>query len=771
MEKKIGTIAFWVTISIGLAAFFVPAISAGGVVYTEASVNPEEINLGETTTVTLRAVANETTENRDVDVMLVTDRSWSMRQSGWALIKEEEPAHTFNDVSVPGDNWSAVNTFSVDLDVDKLAAEITWDSVPGYEGSEASEVVINLQRPDGTWIFAYPSEPDNASGIVDPPDSVGRSNEYYSGICTKPQSLLVDSPNDGTWKVAVYGWNLRPETSPPASIKVNISVYVDHADNPNDDLDKTDTSLSIEAAKNATKSFIANMKGSDRAGYVKFGSYGVLAQNLAFMDEAGKSSINMVIDDTGLEGGTKINTGIDKAKDELVNNSRDDVPMVIVLLTDGQNDYGASPVLQSAQAAKNADIMIFTIGLTAFVNEEMLKEVATKHDYYYYAPTGAQLQEIYTKISEEINEIAGARAYHVLPYTVEYVGNASIEPNIIGGNTLEWIIGDLAPETPWEVTFDCEVKPGNSGNQPVNVLPDSNVTYTCGSTPGNVPFPGVFVDVKTPPVADFSWTPTEPHTGETVTFDASSSHDPDGGSIVSYEWSFGATGKIVTQVFGSEGNHTVTLTITDDEGKSAEVSKVVEVVSSPSENVNQPPVAVAKADNTTVQEYMPVMFDGSDSYDPDGYIINHCWDFGDGNESTHPGPVHMFEESGTYTVSLIVEDNDGKWSEPVTLTITVTPPSTEPVNFSVLEGGAETDSAHIGEPVTIWVNTAGNSSVTYQVFAGDYEIGTEKRRGPQYFTYIPMTSGEYKIKVRAKVENYDLEWIIDVVNVWIKHVK
>jgi hypothetical protein len=31
----------------------------------------------------------------------------------------------------------------------------------------------------------------------------------------------------------------------------------------------------------------------------------------------------------------------------------------------------------------------------------------------------------------------------------------------------------------------------------------------------------------------------------------------------------------------------------------------------------------AKADNTTVQEYTPVMFDGFDSYDPDGTIKSY----------------------------------------------------------------------------------------------------------------------------------------------------
>jgi hypothetical protein len=136
--------------------------------------------------------------------------------------------------------------------------------------------------------------------------------------------------------------------------------------------------------------------------------------------------------------------------------------------------------------------------------------------------------------------------------------------------------------------------------------------------------------------------------------------------------------------------------------------------------------------------------------------------------------VHAYDKSGSYTLSLIVDDNLGKWSEPATLTIAVNTPPTEPVNFSVL-GDGTTNSVHIGEPVTIWINTTGNSSVTYHVLAGDYEIGTGKAPGEgifkaESFTGIPMSCGEPKIKVGAVVKDKSLEWTIDVVNVWIEEV-
>ena len=68
---------------------------------------------------------------------------------------------------------------------------------------------------------------------------------------------------------------------------------------------------------------------------------------------------------------------------------------------------------------------------------------------------------------------------------------------------------------------------------------------------------------------------------ETIHFDASESYDLDG-SIVSYSWDFGdgntATGVIVDHAYSEDGNYTVTLTVTDDDGASAPsfATKIVE---------------------------------------------------------------------------------------------------------------------------------------------------------------------------------------------------
>ncbi|MBC7247153.1 MAG: hypothetical protein H5T73_05170 [Actinobacteria bacterium] len=78
-----------------------------------------------------------------------------------------------------------------------------------------------------------------------------------------------------------------------------------------------------------------------------------------------------------------------------------------------------------------------------------------------------------------------------------------------------------------------------------------------------------------PPVASFTLSSTEGESPLSVLLDASASYDPDG-RIVSYEWSCGRTGKVIHHVFESSiipARIAVTLTVTDDSGRTASVTR------------------------------------------------------------------------------------------------------------------------------------------------------------------------------------------------------
>jgi len=54
-----------------------------------------------------------------------------------------------------------------------------------------------------------------------------------------------------------------------------------------------------------------------------------------------------------------------------------------------------------------------------------------------------------------------------------------------------------------------------------------------------------------------------------------------------------------------------------------------------------------------------ITFDGSGSYSPDGFIVLWDWDFGDGNTGIGTKPNHIYEQIGTYAITLTVVDNNG----------------------------------------------------------------------------------------------------------------
>ncbi|MBN1787426.1 MAG: right-handed parallel beta-helix repeat-containing protein [Sedimentisphaerales bacterium] len=110
---------------------------------------------------------------------------------------------------------------------------------------------------------------------------------------------------------------------------------------------------------------------------------------------------------------------------------------------------------------------------------------------------------------------------------------------------------------------------------------------------------------------------------------------------------------------------------------------------------NQNPVAVLYAEPPVVKRGDIVVLDGSESYDPDGEIVEYKWVVGDGSDP-HIQPdngyftgktVHVYETEGVYTVTLTIKDNED-------------PPATDSVNCQVEV-----------YPYTLTVSTAGHGTV------------------------------------------------------------
>jgi PKD repeat protein len=165
---------------------------------------------------------------------------------------------------------------------------------------------------------------------------------------------------------------------------------------------------------------------------------------------------------------------------------------------------------------------------------------------------------------------------------------------------------------------------------------------------------------------DFTVSPIAPALGDKVAFDASASTVGTGRTIVGFSWDFGdggtATGKTTTHIFNKAGAAAVTLTVTDDLGRTSTVTHVV----------NMGSVVAAFTSNAASSPAHTMTFDASTSAAPSGRtIVTYDWNFGDPNTTGSGATVtHTFPAAGVYTVTLTVTDSSGATAS-VSITVTV----------------------------------------------------------------------------------------------------
>lgn len=84
------------------------------------------------------------------------------------------------------------------------------------------------------------------------------------------------------------------------------------------------------------------------------------------------------------------------------------------------------------------------------------------------------------------------------------------------------------------------------------------------------------------------------------------------------------------------------------------------------------PVAVINANTFSGNAALTINFNSSDSYDPDGSVTQWNWNLGDGTKASTENVSHTYSNPGTYTITLRVRDNNGKWSSTARRRVVVT---------------------------------------------------------------------------------------------------
>lgn len=275
---------------------------------------------------------------------------------------------------------------------------------------------------------------------------------------------------------------------------------------------------------------------------------------------------------------------------------------------------------------------------------------------------------------------------------------------------------------------------------------------TGNSWQSDIAIDDVAVTDNAPPVADFSFNPAQVCTAQTVTF----TDNTTGGSI--WNWDFGAGASPATAV--GPGPHNVTY--------SAAGPKNVELI-----------VTNAYGSDTTTQsltvgvdpvaDFSWVSNLAGDTYTFTDLSVNATswfWDFGDGNTSTQQNPVHVYANTGTYTVTLVVQNdcNADFISYVINVTIYAQPVS----NFS------NSSPVCVGDPVTFTDVSTGNATTWDWDFGAGASPATASTAGPHVVIYStpgiktvtltitnPLGTDSYTTNITVDfIPTADFSWVV-----------
>ena len=222
--------------------------------------------------------------------------------------------------------------------------------------------------------------------------------------------------------------------------------------------------------------------------------------------------------------------------------------------------------------------------------------------------------------------------------------------------------------------------------------------------------------------------------GENVNFSASSSSSPVGG--LTYNWGTESTEDYSASFVAASEPHTVTLTVTDEFGATASDSVSItadgispEALFTTTVKASTDDDGVAYDGSNIDEDFSTVIFNASSSSDAVG-IESYSWDFGDESSDTGDVVSHIFENPGSFDVTLTATDAAGNSaSTSVAITVNdVTIPSAA-FNWSYVNetGGTVVNAAMEGEPTIFNAGASSDNSngdLTYSWNFGDGQLGS-----------------------------------------------
>lgn len=284
-----------------------------------------------------------------------------------------------------------------------------------------------------------------------------------------------------------------------------------------------------------------------------------------------------------------------------------------------------------------------------------VKEKTTGRESEVQFSRDVTIQNVRANVIIEADKTSGTA-----PLTINLNGEKSSSPN---GEIISY---------EWDLNDDNQYDDGTSSETQVTL--DKIGAYTIGlrvtDSAGEFSTGSIEIEVTPPdnPVAvikveGLTGSSTELEVNTAYTFSAADSVSPTG-TIEKYSWEFGDNGKAstrtATHTYREPGEYEIVLKITDSRNKKGETAQRFSVSAqrtAPLVSIKTTPEPV----NNIVSGQAPfnVIFDASESQDPNENIVEYAWDFDSDGQKDDSNSVtsHTFTNPGTYNVRLTITDS------------------------------------------------------------------------------------------------------------------
>ena len=252
--------------------------------------------------------------------------------------------------------------------------------------------------------------------------------------------------------------------------------------------------------------------------------------------------------------------------------------------------------------------------------------------------------------------------------------------------------------------------------------------------------------------------------GKKVVFNGATSNDADNDPLV-YLWELGEVGGPTNIISNdvipdpqimSEGDWSVTLTVTDPDGESNFVIHSFSVT-------DLPPVASIKLDKTSVFTDEIIQFSGEDSYDPEGKALDFLWDFGDNKTSSLKSPQHSWDDAGMYQVTLTVIAEDQEGSETKNIEIKSLGPVAE-FEFED-ESGSKVEKTRSNSNITLDGSDSSGPDGEIKEYKWNFGDGMERTTNESSTEYSWSAGGYYNVTLTVTDENDETGEIVKILQV------